>query len=73
MLIPIKSIEIHLFLLFQEYIGSGDPLDKKMLITKQADWAKSSNEPKAAAEMYISAGEFCKAIDIIGDHGWGDM
>jgi len=44
-----------------------------MLITKQADWAKSSNEPKAAAEMYISAGEFCKAIDIIGDHGWADM
>lgn len=44
-----------------------------MLITKQADWAKSSNEPKAAAEMYISAGEFCKAIDIIGEHGWADM
>lgn len=44
-----------------------------MLISKQADWAKSSNEPKAAAEMYISAGEYIKAIDIIGDHGWADM
>ena len=57
----------------QEFIGSGDPLDKKMLITKQADWAKSSNEPKAAAEMYISAGEYVKAIEIIGDHGWAEM
>lgn len=44
-----------------------------MLITKQADWAKSSNEPKAAAEMYISAGEYVKAIEILGDHGWSEM
>lgn len=57
----------------QEFIGTGDPMDKKMLITKQADWAKSSNEPKAAAEMYISAGEYVKAIEIIGDHGWAEM
>ncbi|KAJ8301312.1 hypothetical protein KUTeg_021173 [Tegillarca granosa] len=65
--------DLRMFDYAKEYIGSGDPQDKKMLITKQADWAKSSNEPRAAAEMYISAGEFCKAIDIIGDHGWGDM
>lgn len=65
--------DLRMFDYAKEYIGSGDPMDKKMLITKQADWAKSSNEPKAAAEMYITAGEFCKAIDIIGDHGWGDM
>ena len=57
----------------QEFIGSGDPHDKKILITKQADWAERSNEPKAAAEMYISAGEYVKAVEIIGDHGWADM
>ena len=44
-----------------------------MLMTKQADWAKSSNEPKAAAEMYITAMEYTKAIEIIGEHGWADM
>lgn len=44
-----------------------------MLITKQADWARNVNEPKAAAEMYISAGEYIKAIEIIGDHEWADM
>lgn len=42
-------------------------------MTKQADWAKSSREPRAAAEMYLSAGEHLKAIDIIGEHGWADM
>ncbi|XP_050414597.2 intraflagellar transport protein 122 homolog [Patella vulgata] len=57
----------------KEFIGIGDPQDKKLLMTKQADWAKSSNEPRAAAEMYISAGEHKKAIEIIGDNGWTDM
>eukprot|EP00057_Strongylocentrotus_purpuratus_P025672 XP_011680146.1 PREDICTED: intraflagellar transport protein 122 homolog [Strongylocentrotus purpuratus] len=57
----------------KEFIGSGDPQDKKLLITKQADWAKNINEPRAAAEMYLSAGEHLKAIEIIGDHGWADM
>ena len=53
--------------------ATGDSGDQKMLITKQADWARNINEPKAAAEMYLSAGEWLKAIDIIGDHGWPDM
>ena len=57
----------------QEFLGSGDPKDTKMLITKQADWAKNINEPKAAVEMYITAGEHMKAIEISGDQGWVDM
>ncbi|XP_064632482.1 intraflagellar transport protein 122 homolog isoform X2 [Lineus longissimus] len=65
--------DLRMFEYAKEFIGSGDPHDKKMLITKQADWAKNINEPKAAAEMYISAGEYIKAIDIIGDHGWSEM
>ncbi|RUS86065.1 hypothetical protein EGW08_006158 [Elysia chlorotica] len=65
--------DLRMFDSAKEFLGAGDAQDKKLLITKQADWAKSSNEPKAAAEMYISAGEYLKAIDIIGDHGWPDM
>ncbi|KAK7101404.1 intraflagellar transport protein 122 homolog isoform X1 [Littorina saxatilis] len=65
--------DLRMFDYAKEFIGSGDPQDKKILMSKQADWAKSSNEPKAAAEMYISAGEYSKAIDIIGDNGWPDM
>ena len=44
-----------------------------MLIKKKADWAAKINEPRAAAEMYLSAGETIKAIEIIGEHGWIDM
>ncbi|TRZ13618.1 hypothetical protein HGM15179_013486 [Zosterops borbonicus] len=57
----------------KEFLGSGDPKDTKMLIKKQADWAKDINDPKAAVQMYLSAGEHGKAIEISGDHGWVDM
>ncbi|KAJ7417861.1 intraflagellar transport protein 122 isoform X1 [Pitangus sulphuratus] len=59
--------------LAQDFLGSEDPKDTKMLIKKQADWAKNINEPKAAVEMYLSAGEYMKAIEISGDNGWVDM
>ncbi|CAH1783917.1 unnamed protein product [Owenia fusiformis] len=65
--------DLRMFDYAKEFVGSGDAGDKKMLISKQADWAKNINEPKQAAEMYISAGEYSKAIEIIGDHGWSDM
>lgn len=64
---------IALFLSSQEFVGTTDVKSSRMLMAKQADWAKSSNEPRAAAEMYLSAGEHMKAIDIIGEHGWVDM
>ena len=62
-----------MFDLANEYLGSGDSADRKLLIKKKADWAAKINEPRAAAEMYLSAGETIKAIDIMGDHGWVDM
>ena len=34
---------------------------------------KSDLSLRAAAEMYLSAGETTKAIEIIGEHGWVDM
>ncbi|XP_073900563.1 intraflagellar transport protein 122 homolog isoform X7 [Castor canadensis] len=57
----------------KDFLGSGDPKETKMLITKQADWARNIHEPKAAVEMYVSAGEHVKAIELSGDHGWVDM
>ncbi|XP_039626944.1 intraflagellar transport protein 122 homolog [Polypterus senegalus] len=65
--------DLRMFEYAKDFLGSGDPKDTKMLITKQADWAKNINEPKSAAAMYLSAGEHMKAIEIIGDHGWVDM
>ncbi|XP_077181413.1 intraflagellar transport protein 122 homolog isoform X3 [Paroedura picta] len=65
--------DLRMFDYAKDFLGSGDPKDTKMLITKQADWAKNINEPKAAVEMYITAGEHLKAIEISGDHGWVDV
>ncbi len=57
----------------KDFLGSADPKDTKLLMKKQADWAKNSKEPRAAADMYLTAGEHMKAIEIIGEHGWVDM
>uniref|UniRef100_A0A5F9D4Q2 Intraflagellar transport protein 122 homolog n=1 Tax=Oryctolagus cuniculus TaxID=9986 RepID=A0A5F9D4Q2_RABIT len=65
--------DLRMFEYAKDFLGSGDPKETKMLITKQADWARNINEPKAAVEMYISAGEHVKAIELSGDHGWVDM
>nr|XP_033782490.1 intraflagellar transport protein 122 homolog [Geotrypetes seraphini] len=65
--------DLRMFEYAKDFLKSGDPKDTKMLITKQADWAKNINEPRTAAEMYLSAGEHMKAIEISGDHGWVDM
>ncbi|XP_047929497.2 intraflagellar transport protein 122 homolog isoform X3 [Anser cygnoides] len=64
--------DLRMFDYAKDFLRSGDPKDTKMLIKKQADWAKNINEPKAAVEMYLSAGEHMKAIEISGDHGWVD-
>ncbi|XP_053172845.1 intraflagellar transport protein 122 homolog isoform X7 [Scomber japonicus] len=65
--------DLRMFEYAKEFVGATDPKSSRILMTKQADWAKSSKEPRAAAEMYLSAGEHLKAIDIIGEHGWADM
>uniref|UniRef100_A0A672IUJ3 Intraflagellar transport protein 122 homolog n=1 Tax=Salarias fasciatus TaxID=181472 RepID=A0A672IUJ3_SALFA len=65
--------DLRMFDYAKEFVGATDPKSSRILMTKQADWAKSSKEPRAAAEMYLSAGEHLKAIDIIGEHGWADM
>ncbi|XP_048812928.1 intraflagellar transport protein 122 homolog isoform X4 [Lagopus muta] len=65
--------DLRMFDYAKDFLRSGDPKDTKMLMKKQADWAKNINEPKAAVEMYLSAGEHMKAIEISGDHGWVDM
>ncbi|KAB7503457.1 Intraflagellar transport protein [Armadillidium nasatum] len=65
--------DLRMFDLAQEYLTSEDTADRKQLIKKKAEWAKNINEPRAAAEMYLSAGETLKAIEIMGENGWTDM
>ncbi|XP_054274065.1 intraflagellar transport protein 122 homolog [Macrosteles quadrilineatus] len=65
--------DLRMFDQAQDFLGSGDNIDRKALLRKKADWACNINEPRAAAEMYLSAGDTLKALDIIGANGWVDM
>lgn len=53
-------------------MSSDGNIDQKALLRKKADWARSINEPRAAAEMYISAGDMPKAIEILEENKWVD-
>jgi intraflagellar transport protein 122 len=64
--------DLKMFEQAQEYMSS-DSQNKMQLTKKRADWIHNSNEPKAAVEMYLAAGDTIKAIEIIGQHGWIDM
>lgn len=65
--------DLRLFDLAQEYLGGGDSVDKTELMKRKAEWAAKINEPRAAAEMYLVAGEKLKAIEIMAENQWTDM
>lgn len=65
--------ELRMFDLAQEFIKRESSADKQSLIRKKAEWAHNINEPRAAAEMYISAGDIKEAVDIAVDNNWVDM
>ncbi|KAK7605351.1 hypothetical protein V9T40_007209 [Parthenolecanium corni] len=65
--------DMRMFDLAQDFVKSESSNDKKSLIRKKAEWAKNINDPKAAAEMYLSAGEVVKAVDIAIENRWLDM
>ncbi|KAI5701907.1 hypothetical protein M8J75_014586 [Diaphorina citri] len=54
-----------------EYLGAESKnVDQKLLLKKKAEWAEHINEPKTAADMYLSAGEIVKVIEIYAQQGW---
>jgi intraflagellar transport protein 122 len=66
----INFIELKFY--FKEYISGGDS-DKANLLLKQAEWANSNSEPRVAAELYIGAKNYSKAIELAGKYKWADM
>uniref|UniRef100_A0A061R9P9 Intraflagellar transport protein 122 n=1 Tax=Tetraselmis sp. GSL018 TaxID=582737 RepID=A0A061R9P9_9CHLO len=48
----------------------GDSTQVEDLINRQAEWSEEVNDFEAAADMYIKAKKFDRAIAIIGRHGW---
>lgn len=52
---------------------AGDEPKAKELLTKQADWARVTNQLQDAAQMYMAAGDYLTAIEIIARNDWVDM
>ena len=53
-------------------MGGGDS-NKADLLLKQAEWANSNSEPRVAAELYMGAKNYERAIELAGKHNWADM
>ncbi|XP_074605343.1 intraflagellar transport protein Oseg1 [Brevipalpus obovatus] len=66
--------DLRMFEQAQHLVKSGDDPLKRKLISQQADWVSNiaSHDTGAAAEMYLSAGETSKAIEIYSQNGWVD-
>jgi len=55
----------------EEYAKSkGDSSSVQELIHKQAEWSEEVNDYEAAADMYLKAKKFDRAINIIGKNEW---
>ena len=66
--------DLRLFDQAQDYLNGPDThVDKMVILKKRADWAHSVNDPRAAAEMYLDAGEILKAVDIMVENRWTSM
>ena len=55
------------------YFMVDSPSERVSLLRKKADWARDTNEPKAAAQVYLAAGDTMRAIEIMANHGCVDM
>lgn len=65
--------DLRMFDLAQEFLKEGDSADRKELVRRRAEWACSVHEPRAAAELLLTAGENERAIEIVAEQGWADV
>ena len=66
--------DLRMFDLAKEYLGgAGTDTDKSSIIMKQAEWAIRNGDFKTAAELYMSAKQYNKAIELAGKNNWSEM
>ena len=65
--------DLRLFDQAQDYMSGDNTKDRLSLLKKRADWAQNVNDPHAAADMYLNAGEVLKAVEIMATNGWIPM
>lgn len=49
------------------------PESTRSLLAKHAEWARKTNDHRAAASMFIEVGDFASATELAVQHGWVDM
>ncbi|XP_053624382.1 intraflagellar transport protein 122 homolog [Plodia interpunctella] len=64
-------VDLRMFNKAQEYVGEGEGL--AALARRRAEWARHVNEPRAAAEMYLAAGDVKRAAQLMAESGKRDM
>ncbi|XP_037299946.1 intraflagellar transport protein 122 homolog isoform X2 [Manduca sexta] len=64
-------VDLRMFNKAQEYVGEGEALTA--LARRRAEWARHVNEPRAAAEMYLAAGDVRRAAQLMAETGRRDM
>ncbi|KAJ0183743.1 hypothetical protein K1T71_000166 [Dendrolimus kikuchii] len=64
-------VDLRMFNKAQEYVAEGEGV--AALARRRAEWARHVNEPRAAAEMYLAAGDVQRAAQLMADTGRRDM
>lgn len=67
--------DLKMFDLAQEFLkdDEGNSEHRKELVRRRAEWACSVHEPRAAAELLLTAGETERAIEIVAENQWTDL
>lgn len=74
-----KAVEMYTdlcqFELAKQFMNEPDKMEQKSVVVrelkvKEADWARTKNDPSKACDMYLSAGEYMKAVTLMADNSW---
>ncbi len=57
----------------QELMANASGDTQKTLMRKRATWAENSNEPRTAVNMYLSAGDTERAVQLMIEHDFMDL
>ncbi|XP_064486563.1 intraflagellar transport protein 122 homolog isoform X2 [Ornithodoros turicata] len=60
--------DLGMFDLAREQVGP-DSADAQVLLRRKAEWARSSRDPRAAANLFLLAGDALSAVDVLGKAG----
>ncbi|KAI5641398.1 hypothetical protein NE865_06436 [Phthorimaea operculella] len=58
-------VDLRMFNKAQEYVNEGSGASLQALARRRAEWARHINEPRAAAEMYLAAGDVRRAAELL--------